>query len=95
MTSLIIKNVIAQFINTAFIYYVIFTIQSDIDPMSQEGIVAQVINLVTLSSLIKLGLNAFQLGDCYRQFKNKNYGKTATTDLFQVQLNKKLELPAF
>ena len=57
--SLIIKLVIVQFINTAFIYYVISLInnKTNDDLMSASGLIYQVSSLITTSGVIQIFMN--------------------------------------
>ena len=65
--SLIVKTVIAQFLNTAIIYYVISLIADNIllndsTSLGDNGLVVNVVSLIAVSGAIQIALNLAQLG---------------------------------
>ena len=98
--SLVLKNVIAQFLNTAFMYYVLFLV-FDAKHMGLNGVIEQVMSLVTVSGVIKIAKNALQVGECYHKYQTSPFKKMAEHNppkpikMFQVQLNQQLQMPEF
>jgi len=50
VTSLIIKNILTRFLNTAVIYYVLAVLSSDVGPLTDQGLVIKVMGLVGVSA---------------------------------------------
>ncbi len=68
--SLMIKTVLAQFMNTAVIYYIIsLSDQRDL-PLSDNGLVMSVTSLVAVSGVIQIVLNALQPGTIFASLMN-------------------------
>ena len=67
--SLVMKLVISQFINTAFIYYFISLInnRTNDDLLSASGLVYQVSSLITVSGIIQIFNNVVNVGDIIRR----------------------------
>lgn len=87
--SLMTKSVISQFINTAFIYYMIGVVadlahSDNASPLSENGIVTKVSSLVAVSGGIQIFLNAVQLGSTFSCLMNKIKIRGDTVNMFQV-----------
>ena len=92
---------VTQFINTAIIYYILaWTTTDPTNPdasiLGTEGLVVKVMSLVAVSGVIQIGMNAAQIGSLITWAMNYfKYKPGETYNLFQVHLNKALELPEF
>lgn len=90
-----LKNIIAQFFNTAIIYYILSMI-TNIQPLNQNGIVIKIMSLVAVSGVVNMLMNALQIGSLVTCLVNKwKYRNKEQVDLFQIQLNKKIQDPDF
>lgn len=100
VVSLMTKSIISQFMNTAFIYYIIAVV-SDIthpeksSPLSENGLVTKVTSLVAVSGAIQIFLNAAQLGSLFSCLLTRLKLKGETVNMFQVELNQKVQDPEF
>lgn len=98
LVSLVIKNVISQFINTAIIYFLIMKLYPDNEGakyLSSSGIVVRVTSLVIASGVIEMILNLMQVQNLFKSLKLCCLYRNEEVNLFQIQLNKKLEDPEF
>lgn len=96
--SLMTKSIISQFINTAFIYYMIgvvadLTHSQNASVLSENGIVIKVSSLVAVSGGIQIVLNAVQVGNLYNDLLHKLNIKEETVNMFQIELNQLLQDP--
>ena len=99
--SLIVKTVIAQFLNTAIIYYILsliidFLLANNYELYFDDGLVVNISSLIVISGAIQIGTNFFQFGEilgcicnCWKYQKEKN------VNLFQIELNKELQPTEF
>ena len=88
MRSLIIKIVIAQFLNTSVIYAILFLFGKWIHPLSKNGIVNIISRLVLVNCALNLLLEYFQPGLIYMRFKHERLTRSHSANMFQIQLNK-------
>ena len=58
ISSLIVKTVITQFINTSIIYFILFLIRPS-NPLGTFGLVSKINSLVIVSGLISVALQIF------------------------------------
>jgi hypothetical protein len=90
-----IKNIVAQFFNTAIIYYILSVVTS-IKPLTQNGIVIKIMSLVAISGVVNVVMNALQIGSLITCLLNKwKYRNKEEVDVFQIQLNQNLQDPEF
>jgi hypothetical protein len=74
--SLIVKTVIAQFLNTAIIYYIISLIANiflfdDIEsPLGENGLVMNITSLIAVSGAIQICTNFVQFGEIFNSICN-------------------------
>jgi hypothetical protein len=54
VSSIIFKNVLWQFANTAIIFLVVALIHASTGPLTQEGIVLKVTGMIGISALIQI-----------------------------------------
>ena len=95
-TSLIVKIVVSQFINTAIIYYILARTHPEVEVLSENGLVVKVMSLVAVSGLVQIGMNIAQPGALISFVLNKcKYSRDKEINMFQVQLNKQLESSPF
>jgi hypothetical protein len=91
VSSLILKNVIAKFLNTTVIYF-IFHKMNPVDFMSGEGLVSRILGLTGFSAIIKIGMDLLQLQDYIMNVVNRwKFKSTKHINLFQLQLNERLQ----
>lgn len=87
MGSLMIKNIIAKFLNTTVIYFIYHRMSHE-PYMSNEGLVSNIIGLTGFSATLKIAMDLLQvdsyLMDYYYRWK---YRKTTHINMFQLQLN--------
>ncbi len=85
----------SQFINTAFIYYIISLInnKTNDDLMSAAGLIYQISSLITTSGAIQILSNAFNVPAVIRRLTIWWYYKDSGKyiDEYQIHLNKKFE----
>lgn len=91
LNSLMIKIIVTQTINTAFIYFILSLI-SPSNPLGKTGLVKNVFNLVLVSGFInvfwELIAPIYSLKKLYYFFK---YVGKENINMFQVQLNQLLQ----
>ena len=93
--QLIIKIVITQTINTSIIYSILYVMQPT-SPLSPYGLVTKINSLVVISGLISVVWMAVLPTQTVMRFINaRKYTYENPINLFQVQLNKIIEYPAF
>jgi hypothetical protein len=102
IVSLMIKTIIAQFLNTAVIYYIISVTaalllpDSENSPLDENGLVMEVTSLVAVSGIIQIVMNALQPGTLFGSLMNwYRYRGKETVNMFQVQFNQELQDPEF
>jgi hypothetical protein len=84
----VIKNVIAQFLNTAVIYFILSLVAPEIGPLGQNGLVVSVSSLVGMSGLIQIGMNFVQIGSVITCLTNWWKGRKGDEiNQFQVLYN--------
>jgi hypothetical protein len=97
--SLILKNVTSKFFNTAFIYALVYFFGPKINFLSQNGLVYVIISLVVVNAALNLANQFIQPYYMYIDWTNKqvleDLDKKDKINLFQIQLNKIVEKPAF
>jgi len=91
VSSLIIKNVIAKFVNTTVIYFILFRL-NPVNPISREGLVEKIVSLTSFSAAIKMIIDLVRPSYLIKRLTNFiNYKGKKRINLFQVQLNKALQ----
>lgn len=91
-----IKNVGAKFMNTSVIYAVLyFFSDKHVNLLSENGLVSILISLVIINGLLNIALQAIQPYLLYTNSKNSKYNNMKKVNIFQIQLNRQLEYPAF
>ena len=72
LNSLIVKTIASQTLNTLFIYYILYHI-NPINPLSQNGLVSKIVDLVMVSGFISVILQIFPpmliLNDCLNRYR--------------------------
>lgn len=95
LSSLMRKNLVTQTLNTCFIYVILYILEPS-NPLGTLGMVNKIISLVVVSGLVSLLVNLFipkqRLVALYNSLKIK---KDGPVNMFQVDLNKKMEYPEF
>jgi hypothetical protein len=95
LTSLIIKIIVTQTINTAFIYYIIW-VMTPTNPLGKAGLVKNILDLVIVSGFISVVLQIFPPSYLAKKFINDyKYKDKDYINMFQVQLNEILQQPEF
>lgn len=95
MSSLIIKNVIAKFVNNILIYFILFRL-NPINPVSRDGLVEKIVSLITFSAIIKFILELIRPKYLYKRLTNFiKYKGEQKINLFQIQLNQALQNDEF
>jgi len=96
LRSLVFKTIVSQAVNTCFIYGIIHLIKPSFNILSSYGLVYQLVSLVIVSGVVTLLLQLF-LPFAYLNKLINHYtiDKTQPIKMFQIQLNKKIELPEF
>ena len=74
--SLIVKTVIAQFLNTAIIYYIIslidIVLSKDIkSSIDDNGLVVNITSLIVISGAIQIVTNFVQFGEIYKNIRRR------------------------
>ena len=92
---------IAQFLNTAIIYYIIslidIVLSKDIkSSFDDNGLVVNITSLIVISGAIQIVTNFVQFGEIYKNIRNHcKYSKEKPVNLFQIELNKELQPTEF
>ena len=89
LKSLSVKIVIAQAINTCFIYGIFFLIYP-VNPLSSFGIVNKLLNLIFLNCLVTLLFSLVPIPVILNWFTTRKYVKqdiNEPIDMFQIELN--------
>ncbi len=102
LTSMVMKIFVSQFINTAFIFYLI-QVFNHRPYLSSAGLVVQVSFMIVVSGFVSILSNAINFAYWFRVIKLwYNYGITTNKiqgfkeiPTYQVKLNKDYELPIF
>ncbi len=72
LNSLIIKTIASQTLNTLFIYYILYKINPG-NPLSQNGLVSKIVDLVMVSGFISVVMQIFPpmliFNDCLNRYK--------------------------
>ena len=93
LNSLIIKIIVTQTINTAFIYFIIW-LRTPSSPLGKAGLVNNVFDLVLVSGFISVVLQIFPPSYLAKKFiNNYKYKDKECINMFQVQLNEILQQP--
>lgn len=93
LVSLIVKMFLAQFLNTAGMYFFLSIKQGDYY-LINDGLVVQISNLMIISGFISVPLNFFQIdGKIQSLWKKFKYGFLYHDLLFQIQYNQINQLP--
>jgi hypothetical protein len=79
-----VKTVLAQFVNTAVIYYVISLGDQRDLPLSDNGLVMNVTSLVAVSGAIQIVLNLLQPGTIFSNLMNWWKYSEETVNMFQL-----------
>lgn len=88
-----VKTLTTQAINTSFIYVILYIIEPS-NPIGSFGLASKIISLVVISSLASLLLNIFIPVQTISALINKcKINENAPINLFQADLNKKIEYP--
>ena len=102
IVSLMVKTVIAQFVNTAVIYYIVSVAEKlmlpaeQTSPLDENGLVASVTSLIAVSGVIQIALNIVQPGALFGKFMNwYRYRSKQTVNKFQVEFNNDIQDPDF
>jgi len=103
LTSMIVKTVISQFINTAFIFYLI-QVYNKRPYLSSAGLVIQVSTLIIVHGCISIFSNALDFPYWFRKFmlwykygylRYSRSNKNKEVPTYQIRLNKDYEYPIF
>jgi hypothetical protein len=95
LISLIIKMFVAQFLNTAAMYFLLSFRQGQ-HFLLDDGLVVQISNLMIISGFISVPLNFFQIDSKIQWlWKKFRYGFLDHDILFQIQYNEINQLPEF
>lgn len=98
-SELIVKNVASKFFNTAVIYALVYAFGPKVNFLNTNGLVYVIISLVLVNAGLSLATEFFQPYYLYLNWSNKQILETAEKEgkvnLFQIQLNKMVEKPAY
>lgn len=90
MSSLMVKTLITQSINTCFIYIILYFMQPT-NPLGNVGLVNKVISLIVISGLIDLLLNIFIPKHKLLEIINRcRINDNGPINMFQIDLNRSL-----
>lgn len=82
--------------NTSVIYAVLyFFSDKHVNLLSENGLVSILMSLVIINSLLNILFQTFPPYLLYTSWKNQKYDKMKKVNIFQIQLNRQLEYPAF
>lgn len=59
MKAVIHRFVISKFTNTCVIYFILYMVNSNVDILSNNGLMNKIIKLVSITAVIDIGLNIF------------------------------------
>lgn len=95
LSSLVIKIIVTQTINTAFIYYTLW-LMSPSNPLGKTGLYKNVFDLVLVSGFIGVFLQMFPPIYLVKKWiNNYKYKDKELINMFQAQLNQILQQPEF
>jgi hypothetical protein len=90
------KTIVTQTINTCFIYGIIYFIKPSYNILSTYGLAYQITSLILVSGMVTVVYDMFlTLEKLYYFMAHHGVDKSKPVTIFQFELNKKLELPAF
>ena len=93
LSSLILKNIITQFINTSIIYSILYLIRPS-NPLGAFGLYSKISSLVIVSGFISVALQIFIPKHLIMGWINKwKYPEDQPVKLFQFQFNLIMEYP--
>ena len=102
IVSLMVKTVIAQFVNTAIIYYIVSVVEKltlpadQTSPLDENGLVASITSLIAVSGVIQIVLNIIQPGVLIGNLINwYKYRGKQTVNKFQIEFNNEMQDPEF
>jgi hypothetical protein len=82
--------------NTSVIYaFLYFFSDKHVNLLSENGLVSILMSLVVVNSLLNILFQMFPPSLLYTNWKNQKYDKVKKVNIFQIQLNRQLEYPAF
>ena len=95
LSSLIVKNTAAKFINTSVIYALIFIFGERVNPMKENGLVNTIFDLVYVNAVLNIVLEFLQPAWLIADWSNSKYLQKDRVSVFQIKLNKMMEMPSF
>lgn len=75
IASLVIKNVLAQFLNTCVIYYTLDKLNRDVGPLEENGLISKIMFLVGIGALITISMNLLLVASRANHFIKSLQGK--------------------
>lgn len=95
LSSLIVKTIITQFINTSIIYTILYLMKPS-NPLGTFGLVSKVTSLVVISGFISVAMQVFIPKNVVMGLINRwKYPEDKPVNLFQLQLNQMMQHPEF